>query len=89
MTKGNLTRAQVIAIVGEETINQLDAINCEPTNRVQCDGDDRVEFAAELSCTDLTGEACSVVAYYYQDESDADSEDLSSLDWTVAGYEIR
>lgn len=88
-TKGTLTREQAIALVGEAAVSRVDAMGCEPTNRVQCDGDTRVEFAAAAPCN-LDGVACTVAAYYYQDADDVDdAEDLSALDWKIEGYEVQ
>lgn len=87
--KGNLTRAEVIAIVGEAAVTRLERAGCEATNRVQCDGDDFVEFAAEISSEDANGDAVKVVAFYYQPASVTECEDLESLEWQIEGYEVR
>lgn len=89
-TKGNLTRAEAVAIVGEATVAKVDSRNCDFTNRVQCDGDTRVEFSASTcNAKDTNGDDCTLVAYYYQEQADLDGvDDLSSLDWTVHGYEV-
>ena len=89
MRKGNLTRAQAIERVGASAVDTVDAENCDFTNRVQTDGDTGVEFSASVIATDLDGEECSLMAYYYQAEEDLDGvEDLGSLDWEIEGYEI-
>ena len=89
-TKGNLTREQAAAIVGEEYVAAVDALNCEPTSRLQCDGDTRVEFAAAVRCKDKDGVSCTLTAYYYQDSDAINSagDDLSILDWVIEGYEV-
>lgn len=88
MKHGKLTRDQAIAAVGIDTVNKLDAINCEPTSRCQCDGDDSVEYSASLRVGDM-----SITAYYYttpeQEQIMADHDgDGSAIDWTIEGYEI-
>lgn len=94
MQKGNLSREQAIAIVGAASVDAVDAKGCEPTNRVgyngACQGDDLIEWAAGVSAEDKNGESCTLVAYYYtsQEEIDAAGDDLSNVDWVVAGYEV-
>jgi len=89
MRKGDLTRDQAINICGTSAVNNLDRLNCDFTNRVQTDGDDAVEFAASIKCTDDNGDDCTLIAYYYQDPDDIDeTDDLGSLDWEINGYEI-
>ena len=88
-TKGNLSREQAVAIVGEHAVARVDAANCDFTNRVQCDGDSRVEFAARVRCEDKDGNQCTLVAYYYQEQAAVDAvEQLDQLDWSVEGYEV-
>lgn len=93
MRKGNLTREQAVAIVGEAAVAKVDAEGCDFTNRVgfngSVQGDDEVEFSASVSCKD--GDDCevSLVAYYYQDADDVDAaEGLDGLRWEIEGYEI-
>lgn len=88
-TKGNLTREQAVAIVGEAAVAKVDAENCDFTSRAQCDGDTRAEFSASVTCKDKGGEDCTLTAYYYQEQSDVDAaEGLDQLDWQVEGYEV-
>jgi hypothetical protein len=93
-TKGNLTREQAVAIVGEAAVAAAEAANCEPTNRVgysgACQGDAEIEWSASASAKDQDGTACTVTAYYYtsQEEIDAAGDDLSNVDWVIAGYEV-
>ena len=88
-TKGNLTREQAIQAVGSELVNKLDGINCEPTNRLQTDGDESVEFSASVETGNEEYGRMTLTAYYYQSPKDLDGvEDLSNLEWTVAGYEL-
>jgi hypothetical protein len=88
-TKGKLTREQAVAIVGEAAVAKVERENCEFTNRLQCDGDSRTEFAASVRCEDNDGAECTLVAYYYQEQSAVDAaEGLDQLHWTVEGYEV-
>ena len=87
MRKGDLTRSEAITLVGIEAVNQVEAENCDFTNRVQTDGDRYVEFSASVDCADKDGDAI-LIAYYYQDESDLVIDDLGLLDWEIAGFEI-
>lgn len=89
-TKGNMTRSDAVAIFGEAVVGQLDGMHCEPTSRLQCDGDTRVEFAASIRAHGQDGVPCTLTAYYYQDQQalqDA-GDDLSGLNWVVEGYEV-
>jgi hypothetical protein len=45
-TKGNLTRAQAVEIVGEAAVKAVEAKSCDFTNRVMEGG--MVEFAASV-----------------------------------------
>jgi len=88
MRHGKMTRDEAIAIVGVDVINKLDATNCEPTSRLQCDGDDSTEYSAYIRVGDVT-----VVAYYYttpeQERIMAEHEgDGSYINWEIEGYEI-
>ena len=96
-TKGNLTREQAVAIVGEEATKAVEAKNCEPTNRVgyngACQGDAFCEWSASVSATNTDGDDVTLVAYYYttneQDQIMAEnSGDGSYIDWEIAGYEV-
>lgn len=89
-TKGNMTREQAIALVGEQAVLSAESKNCEPTGRLQCDGDDRVEFNSSVNCEDADGNDAVVTAYYYVTQEDLDNagDDLSSIEWAIAGYEV-
>lgn len=91
MEKGVLNRDEAIEIVGLAAVEKVESKNAEFTNRVgyngSVQGDDTVEFSAGVSCTDKDGTDCTLVAYYYQDADDVDAA-LSTLDWTIAGYEV-
>ena len=94
MQKGNLTRDQAVAIVGEAAVAKAEAANCEPTGRVgyngACQGDDLIEWSTCASAEDKDGTDCTVTAYYYtsQEEIDAAGDDLSNVGWTISGYEV-
>ncbi len=89
MRKGELSREEVINIVGENLVDKLESENCDYTNRLQTDGDDAVEFSASVKFTDFEGELRTLVAYYYQDPEKLDGcEDMGELDWEINGYEI-
>lgn len=86
-TKSNLTRAQAIALVGEDAVNTVGRENCEYTNRCL---DDFVEFAASVEAEDIEGYSCTLTAYYYpsQQEIDDAGDDLSNVEWIVDGYSV-
>jgi hypothetical protein len=90
MRKGNLTREEVIELVGLALVEKLEAEECDFTNRLQTDGDEAVEFAASVNFTDSDGMPRALTAYYYQDQDDIDEagDDLGGLNWEINGYEI-
>jgi len=89
MRHGKLSREEAIAIVGKEAVENVEKENCQFTNRVQTDGDTAVEFMASVPAVDREGTPCTLEAYYYQDEEIVNNtEDLSSLEWEIEGYEI-
>lgn len=89
MQKGTLTREQAVEMVGEANVDRVERENCDFTNRVQTDGDSSVEFSASVRCMDSEGENVTLIAYYYQDDTDvAAAESLDQLSWEIAGFEI-
>jgi hypothetical protein len=89
MKHGKLTREQAIEIAGSEIVKKLDYVNCEPTSRLQCDGDDSTEYTASLE----TANGETLIAYYYttpeQEQTIADADaDGSAIDWEINGYEV-
>jgi hypothetical protein len=81
-TKGNLTREEAVAQVGEQAVAQVEAQNCDFTNRVMESG--WVEFSASIKLGEET-----MTAYYYQTQAAIEAaEDLGSLTWEVEGYEV-
>ena len=88
-TKGEMNREQAVAMVGEVAVDKVERENCDFTNRVQCDGDTRTEFAARVRCEDREGNDVTLVAYYYQEQADVDAvENLDELNWEISGYEV-
>ena len=97
MYKGNLTRKEAVAIVGEKAVDAVEQKSCEPTGRVgyngACQGDELCEWSASSLGKDTSGVHCSVVVYYYtNNEQDdvmaAQDGDGSAIDWAIEGYEI-
>lgn len=93
MRKGTLTRDQAIAMVGKDAIDELDSVNCEPTSRLQTDGDESTEYSASLKALDKDGSRLVVTAYYYLSPDDertiAEHDgDGSAVDWVIEGYDI-
>ena len=87
--KGKLTRRQVIALAGLETVEKVDSENCDFTNRLLPEVSEEVEFAASVEFVDQEGNERSLTAYYYQDEKEVDEvESLDNLEWEIHGYEI-
>ena len=88
-TKGEMNREQAVAMVGEVAVDKVERENCDFTNRVQCDGDTRTEFAASVRCEDREGNYVTLVAYYYQEQADVYAvENLDELNWEISGYEV-
>lgn len=92
------TRDQAIALVGLDAIEEVDAENCELTNRVgyrgAAYGEPLTERAAYVHCVDQAGNKCTLTAYYYatNEEDRAISEpdaDGSEIDWKIAEYEVN
>jgi len=87
--KGNLSRSQAIAKAGLKNVELVESMNCEPTSRCMPFGyEDILEFSASCVYQDIENERTVLTAYYYQDNEDCDVEDLSNLNWEIAGYEI-
>ena len=80
--KGHMTADHVLSLIGTAKLNELCALNCQPTNRVMDNGE--VEFSASI---DHDGD--TVTVYYYQDAADVEAcENLDELDWRVNGFAI-
>jgi hypothetical protein len=95
MRHGNLTRQQAIEIAGEEIVNKLDYVNCEPTSRLQTDGDDSTEYSASIRFDSKDDTYTkTLIAYYYttpeQETKLAENDgDGSCINWEINGYEIQ
>ena len=91
--KGNLSRVQAIATVGEEAVVKAEKENCEPTNRVgfcgNSKGDDMIEWKASFKLED--GRIINV--YYYTDEIDEETatnaDNWDFIEWDAWGYEVE
>jgi hypothetical protein len=89
-----LTRNQAIAMVGINKIQELEALNCEPTSRAYDHADGEIEWSASLTTEFIPdGEPCTVTAYYYTDAADAAQVealggDWGGIDWEVSYYTI-
>ena len=95
--KGNLTREQAVAIVGDAAVDAVEGKNCEPTNRVgyngECQDDELCEWSASVVYEDKGGLEVVLTAYYYTtNEEDRimaeNSGDGSYIDWEIEGYDI-
>lgn len=86
--KCRLGREYLIERFGEETVEELESLNCEQTSRM-LDGTELtgyVEFRSSL----YLGDDVRLDAYYYQDEDDVNREgDLAVLDWNIDHYAIE
>lgn len=90
MQKGNLSREQATAIVGEIAVLNVESENCEPTGRCgyngSCQGDSLCEWSAGVRCEDKDGNDCTLVAYYYT--TNEQDENIDLIDWEIEGFEI-
>jgi len=85
--KALLTRDQAINTAGLDLAKTLDYANCEPTSRAlpdHCGG--YQEWSSEVE-----DNSHRVIAYYYPTtkDLDANSDDLSNVEWEITGYEIQ
>ena len=94
----NLSRAEVLDLLGPEVVSLVESENCDYTGRVSSDLDcaNEVEFSATVFIRlDLSHmgfgdtDSASLTAYYYQDkDTAAEAEDLGSLDWEVRYFRL-
>jgi hypothetical protein len=70
-------------IDAKKAINKVEAINCEPTNRVLPDGDERTEWSASITIGDIT-----LIAYYYTTPADEQLVDNNGGDWGAVDWAI-
>ena len=95
--KSQLTREQAIQIAGIEAVEKVEAMGCEPTNRVGYNGaghgDELTEWSASVKATDKDGTPVRLIAYYYtnneEDQAMADAgSDGSVIDWEISHYSV-
>lgn len=88
MRHGNATREEAVTLFGEDFVVMAENEECEPTGRLQTDGDTDVEFACCRSAV-VDGEERFLTVYYYQTDEVCSDEDLfGQADWDIHGYEI-
>ena len=90
--KGEMSREQAIELLGAKIIELLDDDNCEPTGRVQCDGDPDEEWSSSVPTKDPNGyydgdNAATLTAYYYPAQQIELADDIE-ITWAVYGYDI-
>lgn len=86
---GFITREEAIQRLGLKAVELVEAQNCELTGRITENGS--LEFRSSMRFVehDTEEEVCLEV-YYYQDRDKVEAvEDLSDLNWKVAGYQIQ
>ena len=96
MLKGDLSKEEVVGLVGESAIEAIERENCEPTGRVGYNGKSRneqlCEWSASISCKDNNDIERTLTAYYYttneEDEIINETGDGGSIDWEIEGYEL-
>ena len=88
MQTGNLTREQVVALVGVDVVNALDYVNYEPSYLFLVSS--CAVWSSSISATTIDGDKVTVTAYYYttQEEFDLAGDDHGKIDWEIAGYDI-
>ena len=80
---------EVIKIVGQDNVDRVLKINCEPTGRVIDNCYNVVEFSASLPCETLKGDEVHLVVYYLESKDDVEyADDLGMLDWDDYSFEI-
>ena len=84
MRHGDMTREQAIDAAGMTAVERVERENCEPTSRLQTDGDTDVEFRASVRLAD--GRVLEV--YYYLTPEEAQYEDGADVDWQIHGYDV-
>jgi hypothetical protein len=84
-----LSREQAINEVGLKFVEQVEAKNCDFSNR--CTNDGTVEFIATVDAgQDEDGFERTISAYYFHDSDVVDAcEDISDLSWDVEYYAVQ
>jgi len=78
-----MDRSDAIKLFGLDKVLELDAADCDFSNRVT--GDDTVEFSASVKLD--SGDR--LTAYYYQDSEAVQAcDDLAALNWQIDHYAI-
>ena len=84
-----ITRDQAIAIVGQATVDAVDAENCDFSGHWS-DDDTMIQFHSSKKCVDMDGNDVTLQVIYWQDKNEVDAnEDLSNLTWDPMGYRIH
>ena len=87
MINNNLSRDQVIAIVGLDAVESAERENAVQTGTRRCDG--QVEFKSRFVCKDKDGNKCKVSAIWLMDADDVRRvDDLSNLNWDDCNHYI-
>jgi len=94
-TWDQMNRKQAIDMIGINKVQELEALNCEPTSRAYDHAEGEIEWAASLDTETIPdGEPCTITAYYYTDAADKrtvedDGGDWGGITWTVSHYTIQ
>jgi 5-methylcytosine-specific restriction endonuclease McrA len=87
MMYNNLSRDQVIEIVGLDAVESAETTNAVQTGTLRRDG--QVEFKSCFVCKDKNGDKCEVSAIWLMDADDVHRvNDLSDLDWDDCNHYI-
>lgn len=83
-----MTRTEAVKIVGEDIIDELEHLNCEPTETLDYDDLDWWKASLQLDNGDW------LHAYYCTDEDDSQAVednggDWGAIDWEIESYEIE
>ena len=93
-TEASMNRKQAIDMVGINKVQELEALNCEPTSRAYDHAEGQIEWSASLDTETIPdGEPCTITAYYYTDAEDErtvedNGGDWGGITWTVSHYTI-
>ena len=78
-----MNRSDAIKLFGFDNVLELDAVDCDFSNRLT--GDDTVEFIASVKLD--SGDR--LTAYYYQDSEAVQAcDDLATLNWQIDHYTL-
>ncbi|HEY9874566.1 MAG TPA: hypothetical protein V6D12_14090 [Candidatus Obscuribacterales bacterium] len=87
------TGAEIVSIIGSVGLDRLHGTNCEPTNRLLPDCDDRCEWSALIEATGPDGDNLLISAIYYTTPDDDqivedNGGDWGGINWVVDHYTI-